>query len=57
MYCCYYPALLLLYNMLYQQRGVRDHCDLQYHTALPSIFGVPKYAESLTQLAQQKVLS
>jgi len=36
------------------QRGVRDECDLQYHTALPSIFGVPKYAAALTQLAQDK---
>ena len=33
---------------------MRDHCSLKYHTTLPAIFGVPKYAAALNKVAQEK---
>ena len=33
---------------------MRDKCSLTYHTALPAIFGVPKYAAVLSKLAEEK---
>ena len=42
----------IIYSKL--QVGVRGDCTLDYHTALPAIFGVPKYAAALEALAAQK---
>lgn len=33
---------------------MRRNCSLTYHTALPAIFGVPKYASVLSSLARKK---
>ena len=33
---------------------MRKNCSLTYHTALPAIFGVPKYADVLSRLARRK---
>ena len=33
---------------------MRDKCTLTYHTALPAIFGIPKYAAALSAVAKEK---
>ena len=33
---------------------MRDACTLTYHTTLPAIFGVPKYAATLSKVAAEK---
>ena len=44
----------MIFDDDYPQAGVRKNCSLTYHTALPAIFGVPKYSAVLSRLARRK---
>jgi hypothetical protein len=49
------PANLLSsinYNIF--QTGKRDKANIQYHTSLPVIFGVKKYADALWKQTEAK---
>ena len=38
----------------FRKQGIRDTCDITYASATPGIFGVKRYANTLSRLAQER---
>lgn len=46
--------IMWLADHLFRKQGIRDKCRIVYGCATPGIFGVPRYARSLSRLAEDR---